>query len=309
MAVLVIAEHNHAALNPAVYSLVTAAQKIGGDIDIMITAQDGGKLAEEAAKINGIRRVLLSEAPYFAEELPENLGASVLEVAKEYDYFLFVANPAGKAAAPRVAAVLDVAQISEITQVVDAKTFKRPIYAGSVIETVRALDPKVVLTVRATAFDAATTGEGKAELERVVPASPVIKVTFVRSEQVKSDRPDLQNAKIVLAGGRGLVDEAEFAEMGKLADKLGAAVGTTRAVVDAGIAPNDWQIGQTGKIIAPDLYIGFGISGAIQHIAGIKDAKVIVAVNKDPEAPIFDVADYGLVGDAMTVIRELEAKL
>ena len=192
MAVLVIAEHNHAALNPAVYSLVTAAQKIGGDIDIMITAQDGGKLAEEAAKINGIRRVLLSEAPYFAEELPENLGASVLEVAKEYDYFLFVANPAGKAAAPRVAAVLDVAQISEITQVVDAKTFKRPIYAGSVIETVRALDPKVVLTVRATAFDAAPTGEGKAELERVVPASPVIKVTFVRSEQVKSDRPDLQ---------------------------------------------------------------------------------------------------------------------
>lgn len=199
MGVLVIAEHNHAALNPAVYSLVTAAQKIGGDIDIMIAAQDGGKLAEEAAKINGIRRVLLSEAPYFAEELPENLGASVLEVAKEYDYFLFVANPAGKAAAPRVAAVLDVAQISEITQVVDAKTFKRPIYAGSVIETVRALDPKVVLTVRATAFDAAPTGEGKAELERVVPASPVIKVTFVRSEQVKSDRPDLQNAKIVLA--------------------------------------------------------------------------------------------------------------
>ena len=305
MAVLVIAEHNHAALNPAVYSLVTAAQKIGGGIDIMIAAQEGGKLAEEAAKINGIRRVLLSEAPYFAEELPENLAASVLEVAKEYDYFLFVANPG----TPRVAAVLDVAQISEITEVVDAKTFKRPIYAGSVIETVRALDPKVVLTVRATAFDAAPTGEGNAELERVVPASPVIKVTFVRSEQVKSDRPDLQNAKIVLAGGRGLVDEAEFAEMGKLADKLGAAVGTTRAVVDAGIAPNDWQIGQTGKIIAPDLYIGFGISGAIQHIAGIKDAKVIVAVNKDPEAPIFDVADYGLVGDAMTVIRELEAKL
>lgn len=216
MAVLVIAEHNHAALNPAVYSLVTAAQKIGGGIDIMIAAQEGGKLAEEAAKINGIRRVLLSEAPYFAEELPENLAASVLEVAKEYDYFLFVANPAGKAAAPRVAAVLDVAQISEITEVVDAKTFKRPIYAGSVIETVRALDLKVVLTVRATAFDAAPTGEGKAELERVVPASPVIKVTFVRSEQVKSDRPDLQNAKIVLAGGRGLVDEAEFAEMGKL---------------------------------------------------------------------------------------------
>ena len=173
----------------------------------------------------------------------------------------------------------------------------------------RALDPKVVLTIRATAFDAAPIGQGNAELERVVPASPVIKVTFVRSEQVKSDRPELQNAKIVLAGGRGLVDEAEFAEMGKLADKLGAAVGTTRAVVDAGIAPNDWQIGQTGKIIAPDLYIGFGISGAIQHIAGIKDAKVIVAVNKDPEAPIFDVADYGLVGDAMTVIRELEAKL
>lgn len=189
----------------------------------MIAAQEGGKLAEEAAKINGIRRVLLSEAPYFAEELPENLAASVLEVAKEYDYFLFVANPAGKAAAPRVAAVLDVAQIPEITEVVDAKTFKRPIYAGSVIETVRALDPKVVLTVRATAFDAAPTGEGNAELERVVPASPVIKVTFVRSEQVKSDRPDLQNAKIVLAGGRGLVDEAEFAEMGKLADKLGAA--------------------------------------------------------------------------------------
>ncbi len=177
MTILVVAEHNHAALNPAVYSLVTAARKIGGDIDIMVTAQDGGKLAEEAAKIDGIRRVLLSEAPYFAEELPENLAASVLEVSNEYDYFLFVANPAGKAVAPRLAAALDVAQISEITQVVDAKTFKRPIYAGSVIETVRALDAKVVLTVRATAFDAAPSGEGKAELERVVPASPVIKVT------------------------------------------------------------------------------------------------------------------------------------
>lgn len=309
MSVLIIAEHNHTALNPAVYSLVSAAQKIGGDIDIFLNAQDGTQVAAEAAKINGIRRVLLSEAPYFAEELPENLSASVLEVADEYDYFLFVANPAGKAAAPRLAAALDVAQISEITEVVDVKTFKRPIYAGSVIETVRALDPKVVLTVRATAFEAAPAGEGEAELERVVPVAPVIKVTFVRREQVKNDRPDLQSAKIVLAGGRGLVDEAEFAEMGRLADKLGAAVGTTRAVVDAGIAPNDWQIGQTGKIIAPDLYIGFGISGAIQHLAGIKDSKVIVAVNKDPEAPIFDVADYGLVGDAMSVIRELEQKL
>ena len=309
MTVLVVAEHNNSALNPAVYSLVTAAQKIGGDVDILIAAQQGEQIAQEAAKINGIRRVLLTEAPYFAEELPENLSASAKEVSGDYSHFLFVANPAGKAAAPRLAAALNVAQISEITEVVDAKTFKRPIYAGSVIETVRSLDEKVVLTVRSTAFDAAACGEGSAALERVVPITPVIKVTFVRREQVKNDRPELQNAKIVLAGGRGLADESEFEEMGKLADKLGAAVGTTRAVVDAGIAPNDWQIGQTGKIIAPNLYIGFGISGAIQHIAGIKDAKVIVAVNKDPEAPIFDVADYGLVGDAMSVIRELEQKL
>ncbi len=309
MSVLIIADHNQVALNPAVYSLVSAAQKIGGDIDVFIAAQDGSKVLEEASSIKGIRRVLLTEAPYFAEELPENMSASVLEVSSEYSHILFIANPSGKAAAPRVAAKLDVAQISEVTDVVDGKTFKHPIYAGSVIETVRTLDEKVVLTVRATAFDPAEKGETAAQIERVVPISPVIKVTFVRKEQVKNDRPDLQSAKIVLAGGRGLVDEAEFAEMGRLADKLGAAVGTTRAVVDAGIAPNDWQIGQTGKIIAPNLYIGFGISGAIQHIAGIKDVKVIVAVNKDPEAPIFEVADYGLVADAMATIRELEQKL
>ena len=309
MSVLVIAEHNHSSLNPAVYSLVTAAKKISSEVDVFIAAQDGSKVVEEASKIEGVRRVLLSEAPYFSEELPENTSASVKEVSTLYSHFLFIANPAGKASAPRLAAGLDVAQISEIIEVVDEKTFKRPIYAGSVIETVRSLDEKIVLTVRATTFEPAGKGESLAQIERVVPPSPVIRSIFVRKEQVKNDRPDLQSAKIVIAGGRGLADEAEFAEMGRLADKLGAAVGTTRAVVDSGIAPNDWQIGQTGKIIAPDLYIGLGISGAIQHIAGIKDAKVIVAVNKDPEAPIFDVADYGLVADAMETIRELEQKL
>lgn len=308
MAVLVLAEHNRVELSPAVASVVAAAKQINDVVDILLLAENGGAVAEKAAKLDGVRKVLLAEAPYYNEMIAENAAAKVLELAADYTHFLFIANPEGKAIAPRVAAKLDVAQISEIIEVVDANTFKRPIYAGSVIETVKALDDKIVVTVRSTAFDPVAQANS-AEVLRIQPAAATDKVGFVSKEQVKSDRPELQSAKRVLAGGRGLVDEAEFEKMAHLADKLGAAVGTTRAVVDAGIAPNDWQIGQTGKIIAPELYIGFGISGAIQHIAGIKDAKVIVAVNKDPEAPIFEVADYGLVADAMETIQELENKL
>lgn len=308
MSVLIVSEHNHEVLNPAVYSLAAAALKIDSSFDVLVIAEHGEKLAAEASKITGVNKVLISESPDFRDLLPETVANQVLSSGQEYSHILFIANPFGKATAPRVAAKLDVAQFSEVIDILDPKTFKRPIYAGALISTVRALDEKVVLTIRATAFDPVGR-EGSGAIESVSPVSLPTKIKFVKKEQVENDRPDLQNAKIVIAGGRGLIDEAEFAEMAQLADQLGGAVGTTRAVVDAGIAPNDWQIGQTGKIIAPDLYIGLGISGAIQHIAGIKDAKVIVAVNKDPEAPIFEVADYGLVADAMQTIRELKDKL
>lgn len=308
MSVLIVAEHNQEVLNPAVYSLAAAALKIDSSFDVLVMAADGKKVAEEASKLTGVRKVLLSESAEFQNLLPQTISTQVLTTSSEYTYFLFVANPFGKAAAPRVAAKLDVAQFSEVIGIVDPKTFKRPIYAGSLISTVKALDDKVVLTIRATAFDPVGK-EGNGAIEVVESVKAPTNIKFLQKNRVENDRPDLQNAKIVIAGGRGLVDEAEFEEMAQLADQLGGAIGTTRAVVDAGIAPNDWQIGQTGKIIAPDLYIGLGISGAIQHIAGIKDAKVIVAVNKDPEAPIFEVADYGLVADAMQTIRELKEKL
>lgn len=308
MSVLVVADHNTQELNPAMRSVVAAALKVSSDVDFLVAGENCAAVAAEAASIEGVKNVLLAQAPHLAKGLPENLAAQVLSIAEKYTHFFFLANPGGKSVAPRVAAKLRIAQISEAVEVLAADTFKRPIYAGSVIETVRTKDAKAVVTVRSTAFDPAALGAA-APVTEVAAADAFAKVTFVSHKTVHSDRPDLQTAKRVIAGGRGLANEAEFAEMEAFADKLGAAVGTTRAVVDAGMAPNDWQIGQTGKIIAPELYIGLGISGAIQHVAGIKDAKVIVAVNKDPEAPIFEVADYGLVADAMTVVRELNAKL
>ncbi len=308
MAVLIIGEHNGSVLNPSAANLAAAASAISSDVDVLVMCQSGEGIVSEAAKLSGIRKVLLAEGEQFNHPIAENVSAQVLQVAKDYSHILFAADSFGKAASPRVAAKLDVAQISEIIKVVSEDTFKRPIYAGAAIATVKSLDPVKVLTVRVTAFDPVGQ-EGTASIEKIEAVLGTSKVVFLGAEKVESNRPELQSAKIVIAGGRGLANEAEFAEMEQLADKLKAAVGTTRAVVDAGMAPNDWQIGQTGKMIAPDLYIGLGISGAIQHIAGIKDAKVIVAVNKDPEAPIFDVADYGLVADAMDVIRQLQTKL
>ncbi len=308
MSVLVIAENHAGGLNPAIAHLITAASQLSSEIDVLVMGDECAKTASEAAALKGVTKVFTAQDPGFKYPIAENTAAQVLTIAKNYSHILFNADPEGKSAAPRVAASLDVGQISEIIKIVDADTFKRPIYAGSAIATVKSLDPIKILTVRPTVFDAAPK-EGNAPIESVTPIKPTDKVVCLRRETVESGRPELQTAKIVIAGGRGLADESEFAEMEKLADKMGAAVGTTRAVVDAGIAPNDWQIGQTGKIIAPDLYIALGISGAIQHIAGIKDAKVIVAINKDPEAPIFEVADYGLVDDAMDAIKQLEAKL
>lgn len=309
MSILVVAEHDNKNLNASTVSTIAAANKIGSDIDVLVAGENISAVAEQASKIRGVKRVLVADAPQFANFLAENIAQQVLTLADAYSHILFVANANGKAAAPRVAAKLGIGQISDIIGVVDSEVFKRPLYAGALIATVRSRDAKKVITVRPTAFDPEVQSETAAEITAIPAVAGSDKVKFLSRSAVKSDLPDLQNAKIVLAGGRGLANESEFEELEKLAHKMGAAVGTTRAVVDAGLAPNDWQIGQTGKIIAPDLYISFGISGAIQHIAGIKDAKVIVAVNKDLEAPIFEMADYGLVADAMTVIRELENKL
>lgn len=309
MSILVVAEHDNKNLNASTLATIAAANKIGADIDVLVAGENVNTVAEQASKIRGVKKVLVADAPQFAHFLAENVAQQVLSIADAYSHILFVANANGKAAAPRVAAKLGVGQISDIIAVVDGEVFKRPLYAGALIATVRSKDARKVITVRPTAFDPEVPAEGAAEITAIAPVAGFDKVKFLSRSAVKSDLPDLQNAKIVLAGGRGLANESEFEELEKLAHKMGAAVGTTRAVVDAGLAPNDWQIGQTGKIIAPDLYISFGISGAIQHIAGIKDAKVIVAVNKDPEAPIFETADYGLVADAMTVIRDLENKL
>ncbi len=308
MSVLIVAENHNGALNPSASHIVKAAVELSSEINVLVMGSDCEAIAAEAAKLAGVSKVLVAKAPQFEHAIAENTAEQVLSIAKNYTHILFNADPQGKAAAPRVAARLDCSQISEIIKIIDQNTFKHPIYAGSAIEQVHSLDPIKVLTVRPTVFDPVE-NTGSAAIEEIPAVAATDKVSFVSREKIQSNRPELQSAKYVIAGGRGLADESEFVEMEKLADKIGGAVGTTRAVVDAGMAPNDWQVGQTGKIIAPDLYIAIGISGAIQHIAGIKDAKVIVAVNKDPEAPIFEVADYGLVADAMDTIRQLYAKL
>ncbi len=310
MTALVIAEHDNSSIKPATLNVVTAATQCDDAVHVLVAGSNAGAAAAAAAHIAGVAKVLHAEDAGFAHGLAENMAAQVLAIASGYTHILFAATASGKNIAPRVAAKLDVGQISDITKVDSPDTFERPIYAGNAIATVQSLDATKVLTVRTTGFDPATANGGAASVETVsaVVASP--KATFMGSEIAKNDRPELTAAKIIVSGGRALGSSEKFTEvMTPLADKLGAAMGASRAAVDAGYAPNDWQVGQTGKIVAPQLYVACGISGAIQHLAGMKDSKVIVAINKDPEAPIFSVADYGLEADLFTAVPELVAAL
>ena len=306
MAILVIAEHNNAALAAVTLNTVAAAAKIGGDIHVLVAGQNVASVAEAAAKVAGVSKVLVADNAAYANLLPENVAPLIAELGKGYSHVLAPATTNGKNYLPRVAALLDVDQISEIVAVESADTFKRPIYAGNAIATVQSSAAVKVITVRGTGFDPVVAEGGSAAIEAVSGAADAGKSAFVGEELAKSDRPELTAAKIVVSGGRGMQNGDNFKLLYSLADKLGAAVGASRAAVDAGFVPNDMQVGQTGKIVAPQLYIAVGISGAIQHLAGMKDSKVIVAINKDEEAPIFQVADYGLVGDLFEVVPELE---
>ncbi len=308
MAILVIADHDGSAVRDSTHKTVTAAAALGGDVDILVVGSGAKAAADSAATIAGVRKVLLAESGELGHQLAEAVTATVVALADGYDAILSPASMDGKNFMPRIAARLDVAPISDIVEVVSPDTFVRPIYAGNALETIQSSDAKKVITVRPTAFDAAAEG-GSAAVETVT-GTDAGKAAFVSEEMVKSDRPELGAAKIVVSGGRALGSAEEFhAVMDPLADKLGAAVGASRAAVDAGYAPNDYQVGQTGKVVAPGLYIAIGISGAIQHLAGMKDSKIIVAINKDADAPIFQVADYGIVGDYKTVVPELMAAL
>ena len=309
MSVLVYAEHDNAALNKVTLSVVAAAKEIGGDITVLVAGKGCGAVAEEAAKIDGVSKVLCADNDAYEHQLAENIGDLVAEVGADYSHILAAATTTGKNFAPRAAALLDVAQISEISDVVDADTFKRPIYAGNAIATVKCGDAKKVITVRGTSFDGVAAEGGSASVENLDVVKDAGISSFVGEELAKSDRPELTSAEIVISGGRGMGNGDNFEILYKLADKLGAGVGASRAAVDAGFVPNDMQVGQTGKIVAPNLYVAVGISGAIQHLAGMKDSKVIVAINKDEEAPIFQVADYGLVADLFEAVPELDGKL
>ena len=306
MTSLVIAEHDNASIKGATLNTVTAAAACGGDVHILVAGHNAGAAAQAAAQIAGVAKVIHADAAGLEHGLAENVAAQVLAIASNYSHILFPATAGGKNVAPRVAAKLDVAQISDITKVVSADTFERPIYAGNAIATVQSADSVKVITVRTTGFDAAAATGGSAAVETAAATADNGKSSFIGSEIAKSDRPELTAAKIIVSGGRALGSAEKFNEViTPLADKLGAAIGASRAAVDAGYAPNDLQGGQTGKIVAPQLYIAAGISGAIQHLAGMKDSKVIVAINKDPEAPIFSVADYGLEADLFTAVPEL----
>ncbi|MCO5355211.1 electron transfer flavoprotein subunit alpha/FixB family protein [Acidovorax kalamii] len=306
MSVLVIAEHDNASIKGATLNTVTAAAACGGDVHLLVAGHNAGAAAAAAGQIAGVSKVIHADAASLAHGLAENVASQVLAIASSYSHILFPATASGKNIAPRVAAKLDVAQISDITKVVSADTFERPIYAGNAIATVQSADAVKVITVRTTGFDAAAASGGSAAVETAAAAADAGKSSYVGSEIAKSDRPELTAAKIIVSGGRALGSKEKFDEViTPLADKLGAAIGASRAAVDAGYAPNDLQVGQTGKIVAPQLYIAAGISGAIQHLAGMKDSKVIVAINKDPEAPIFSVADYGLEADLFTAVPEL----
>jgi electron transfer flavoprotein alpha subunit len=306
MPTLVIAEHDNAHIRGATLNTVTAAAACGGDVHVLVAGHNAGEAAKAAAQIAGVAKVIHADGEQFAHGLAENVAAQVLAIAKDYSHILFPATAGGKNVAPRVAAKLDVAQISDITKVDAADTFERPIYAGNAIATVQSADAVKVITVRTTAFDPAAATGGSAAVETASAQADAGKARFLGQEIAKSDRPELTAAKVIVSGGRALGSSEKFHEvLEPLADKLGAAIGASRAAVDAGYAPNDFQVGQTGKIVAPQLYIACGISGAIQHLAGMKDSKVIVAINKDPEAPIFSVADYGLEADLFTAVPEL----
>ena len=305
MSCLVIAEHDHGALKPATLNTVTAAVQCGGDVHVLVAGHNAAGAAKAAVQIAGVAKVLHADAPQLAEQLGENIAAQVVALAKNYSHLLFPATAHGKNVAPRVAALLDVAQVSDAMKIISADTFERPIYAGNAIATVQSTDAIKVITVRTTGFDPAGAG-GSAAIESVDAVADSGLSAYVGSEIATSDRPELTAAKIIVSGGRAMASSEQFtAVLTPLADKLGAALGASRAAVDAGYAPNDWQVGQTGKIVAPTLYIACGISGAIQHLAGMKDSKVIVAINKDPEAPIFSVADYGLEADLFVAVPEL----
>jgi electron transfer flavoprotein alpha subunit len=310
MTSLVIAEHNNAGIKPATLNTVTAAAQCGGDVHVLVAGFNAAAAAQAASQIAGVSKVIHVDGAQFEHGLAENMAAQVVGMASAYSHILFPATASGKNMAPRVAATLDVGQISDITKVESPDTFERPIYAGNAIATVQSLDAVKVITVRTTGFDPAAATGGSAAVEVVAGVADSGKSTFMGSEIAKSDRPELTAAKIIVSGGRALGSAEKFDEvMTPLADKLGAALGASRAAVDAGYAPNDWQVGQTGKIVAPQLYIAAGISGAIQHLAGMKDSKVIVAINKDAEAPIFSVADYGLEADLFVAVPELTAAI
>ena len=307
---LVVAEHDNAGIRPATLNTVSAAKAMGGNVDVLIAGSGADGAATAAAAIEGVTKVLHADGELFAHGLAENVAAQVLALASGYSHIVFPATASGKNIAPRVAAKLDVGQISDIIKVDSADTFERPIYAGNAIATVQSLDAVKVITVRTTGFDPAPAAGGSAQIEKVDPVADAGQSSFVGAEIAQNDRPELTSAKIIVSGGRALGSSEKFdSVLTPLADKLGAALGASRAAVDAGYAPNDWQVGQTGKIVAPQLYIALGISGAIQHLAGMKDSKVIVAINKDGEAPIFGVADYGLEQDLFTAVPELVAAL
>jgi len=310
MTSLVVAEHDNAGIKPSTLNTITAAVQCGGEVHVLIAGHNAAAAAAAAAAVAGVAKVIHADSAAFANGLAENVTAQVVSMASAYSHILFPATAVGKNIAPRVAAKLDVAQISDITKVESPDTFERPIYAGNAIATVQSGDAIKVITVRTTGFDAAASLGGSAAVETPVAQSASADVSFLRSEIARNDRPELTAAKIIVSGGRALGSNEKFMEiMTPLADKLGAAMGASRAAVDAGYAPNDWQVGQTGKIVAPQLYIACGISGAIQHLAGMKDSKVIVAINKDAEAPIFSVADYGLEADLFAAVPELVAAL
>ena len=308
MTTLVIAEHDNASLKGSTLNTITAAAQCGGDVHVLVAGFNAGAAAQAAAQIAGVSNVLHADAAHFADGLAENVAEQALAIASGYTHILAPATAYGKNILPRVAAKLDVSQISEITKVDSPDTFERPIYAGNAIATVQSTDAIKVITVRTTGFDAAATG-GSAAVETITAVADSGKSAFVSREVAKSDRPELTAAKIIVSGGRGMGSAEAFKVLEPLADKLGAAMGASRAAVDAGYVPNDWQVGQTGKIVAPQLYIAVGISGAIQHLAGMKDSKTIVAINKDPEAPIFSVADYGIVGDLFEIVPQLVTEL
>jgi electron transfer flavoprotein alpha subunit len=309
MSILILTEHDNQSLKPVTLSLVTAAQQIGGDIDLLVAGEGCQAVAEAAAAIAGVRKVIVADNAAYAHQLAENVSKLIVDLADGYSHILAPGTTNGKNIAPRVAALLGVNQLSDIIAVESPDTFKRPIYAGNAIATVKSADAVKVMTVRGTAFDAAQATGGSAEIETCDIVHQHADVSFVGEELAKSDRPELTAASVVISGGRGMASAENFELLYKIADKLGAAVGASRAAVDAGFAPNDMQVGQTGKMVAPDLYIAVGISGAIQHLAGMKDSKIIVAINKDEEAPIFQVADYGLVGDLFEALPELESRL